>query len=53
MGKLHDIKVVAFDADDTLWDCQSHFNEVERQYCQILAPYADAETVRILMTFHR
>lgn len=45
MGKLHDIKVVAFDADDTLWDCQSHFNEVERQYCQILAPYADAETV--------
>ena len=32
MGKLHDIKVVAFDADDTLWDCQTHFDEVERQY---------------------
>ena len=22
-------KVIAFDADDTLWDCQSHFEEVE------------------------
>ena len=23
------IRVIAFDADDTLWDCQSHF-EAER-----------------------
>ena len=45
MGKLHDIKVVAFDADDTLWDCQTHFDEVERQYCRILSPWADAATV--------
>ena len=45
MGKLHDIKVVAFDADDTLWDCQTHFDEVERQYCQMLSPWADAATV--------
>ena len=45
MGKLHDIKVVAFDADDTLWDCQTHFDEVERQYCQMLSPWADEATV--------
>ena len=45
MGKYHDIKVVAFDADDTLWDCQSHFDEVERQYCQMLSPWADEATV--------
>ena len=45
MGKLHNIKVVAFDADDTLWDCQTHFDEVERQYCQMLSPWADAATV--------
>lgn len=37
------IKVIAFDADDTLWDCQSYFMEVERQYCKLLAPYCDAE----------
>ena len=23
------VKVIAFDADDTLWDCQSHFEAVE------------------------
>ena len=49
MGKLHDIKhdikVVAFDADDTLWDCQTYFDEVERQYCQMLSPWADEATV--------
>lgn len=33
------IKVVAFDADDTLWDCQSHFEQVERDYCDLLSVY--------------
>lgn len=40
-----DIKLIAFDADDTLWDCQSHFDEAERQYCAILSPWAAAEEV--------
>ncbi len=39
------IRLIAFDADDTLWDCQSHFEAVERQYCEILAPWGDAATV--------
>ena len=39
------IKLIAFDADDTLWDCQSHFVEVEQRYCQLLADYADKQTV--------
>lgn len=34
-----DIKVVAFDADDTLWDCQSHFDNVEREMAEMLAPW--------------
>lgn len=38
------IKVIAFDADDTLWDCQSYFLQVEQHYCRLLAPYADAAT---------
>ena len=25
------IKLLAFDADDTLWDCQSHFDAVEKE----------------------
>lgn len=39
------IGLIAFDADDTLWDCQGHFNEVERQYQQVLSPYASTEEV--------
>ena len=36
------IDVIAFDADDTLWDCQSHFADVERRYCELLSGYGDA-----------
>lgn len=39
------ISLIAFDADDTLWDCQGHFNEVERQYQQLLGTYATPEKV--------
>lgn len=48
MGRIdhRKIKVVAFDADDTLWDCQSFFEDVERQYCEVLSPWADETTVR-------
>ena len=33
------IKVIAFDADDTLWDCQSHFEAVEQHLYRLIAPY--------------
>ena len=39
------IKLLAIDADDTLWDCQSHFVRVEQEYCRLLADYADKLTV--------
>jgi len=41
----NDILLVAFDADDTLWDCQSHFDAVEREYCKLLAEYGTAEQI--------
>ena len=34
-------KVIAFDADDTLWDCQSHFEEVEEHLYTLIAPYCE------------
>lgn len=34
-----EIKLLAFDADDTLWDCQGYFDSVEKSYCQLLADY--------------
>ena len=39
------VRLIAFDADDTLWDNQSHFARVERAYCDILAPFGDAHEV--------
>ena len=35
------IKVIAFDADDTLWDCQGFFEEVENHLYRLIAPYCD------------
>ena len=45
MIKKEEIKVVAFDADDTLWDCQTWFDEVEQQCCELLKPWATAREV--------
>lgn len=36
---------IAFDADDTLWPNQPHFDHVEAQLLRLLAPYADEPTV--------
>ncbi len=38
---LNDIRVIAFDADDTLWDCQSHFEAVEEHLYKLITPYCD------------
>ena len=32
---------MAFDADDTLWDCQSHFEQVEEHLYRLIAPYCE------------
>ena len=44
-GKLDHIKLIAFDADDTLWDCQSHFEAVEKAYCAMLSEYGDERQI--------
>lgn len=43
--KMEQVKVIAFDADDTLWDCQSWFDDVERRCCELLSPWATAREV--------
>ncbi len=37
------IKVVAFDADDTLWDNQNHYMTAESVFCKELSEYGDRE----------
>jgi putative hydrolase of the HAD superfamily len=39
------IKVIAFDADDTLWVNEPYFQEVEQKFCELLAPYLSHHTL--------
>lgn len=43
-------KVIAFDADDTLWDCQSHFEEVEEHLYSLIAPYCENPKLELFNT---
>ena len=44
------IKVIAFDADDTLWDCQSHFERVEEHLYSLIAPYCENPKLALFNT---
>ena len=43
-------KVIAFDADDTLWDCQSYFEQVENQLYQLIQPYCEKPAAELFKT---
>ena len=43
--KLTETKLLAFDADDTLWDCQSFFDDISRRYCEFLAHYGNIDAI--------
>ena len=43
-------KVIAFDADDTLWDCQSHFERVEEHLYSLIAPYCENPKLELFET---
>ncbi len=36
---IKDLKVIAFDADDTLWVNEPYFEETENKFCQLLEDY--------------
>lgn len=44
MERFKGIKVVAFDADDTLWDCQSYFEKAIDACREMLSPWVDGKT---------
>ena len=37
------IKVIGFDADDTLWVNENYFREAEAQFCELLSQYSSKE----------
>lgn len=40
------IKVIAFDADDTLWDNELYFQEAERKFCELLEDFLPQHTIQ-------
>lgn len=50
MIDFRNIRILAFDADDTLWDCQSHFESVENHLYRLIAPYCDNPAHELFMT---
>jgi putative hydrolase of the HAD superfamily len=42
---MKDIKVIAFDADDTLWVNEPYFRESEQKFCYLLKEYFTEETI--------
>jgi len=42
---MKDIKIIAFDADDTLWVNETYFLEVEEKFCELLKDYLPKDEV--------
>jgi len=40
---MNNIQTIAFDADDTLWINESHFQDIEADYCRLLSNYLPLE----------
>ncbi|MFT4172105.1 MAG: HAD family hydrolase [Rhodocyclaceae bacterium] len=47
MTRNTSIKLVAFDADDTLWRCQDHFDAAQTEFERMLAAYVDIDNHRV------
>ena len=47
----NNFKVIAFDADDTLWDNEIFFRQTEEQYCELLRAFSTPEaTMKMLFS---
>jgi len=47
--KYSGIKVIGFDADDTLWDNETYFRDSENKFCELLKGFAtNSEIIKIL-----
>ncbi|UII28228.1 HAD family hydrolase [Fulvivirga maritima] len=43
--KNKNIKVIGFDADDTLWVNENYFREAEAAFCKLMADYGNSESI--------
>ncbi|WP_372473888.1 HAD family hydrolase [Capnocytophaga sp. ARDL2] len=53
LKNLQNIKVIAFDADDTLFINEPHFNQAEKIFKHIMSPYIDTDQTADLILQHQ
>jgi len=46
---IKDVKVIGFDADDTLWVNESYFYDTTRRFCKMMNHYASCEQVERML----
>ena len=46
MKIIRNIKVIAFDADDTLWINEPYFQQIEDRFCELLEDYLPHHTIK-------
>lgn len=50
---MDNIKVIGFDADDTLWVCEPIFREAEKRICELLSPWISPERLlQLILEVH-
>jgi len=42
---MKNIKVIAFDADDTLWENEPYFEEIEKKFCVLMEDYLSHQSI--------
>lgn len=53
LGGLGGLKVIAFDADDTLWHNEPYFDEAQAKFCELFAGYASNQEILRLILNHQ
>lgn len=46
-------KIIAFDADDTLWHNEPYFDEAQAKFCELFAGYASNQEILQLILSHQ
>lgn len=46
---MNSIKVIAFDADDTLWINETYFNDAEKQFCILMENYLSHQSTSAIL----
>ena len=46
-------KIIAFDADDTLWHNEPYFDEAQAKFCELFADYASKQEILQLILSHQ